>query len=184
MKSSHSKIVQEIYDGLTKKFGYKPLCAKHKAHDNPECAEEYGEQIPLHVIKIGGRKSKLAEVDMVVPFKEAAEKIKYIIEVEESFPPKTIVGDVVACQLSKFCKLKGYKELVPIENSKLLIVVDSQKIKVEESCKKDQFGIIKRRLNEVMREGSLNNYFLIYSDEFEDEFRKIDGCGDDPMGDF
>lgn len=175
MKSPHSKIVQEIHDVLAKN-GYKPLCAKHKGHDNPECAKEYGEQIPLYTTKDSSRKSKLAEVDIVVPFKGNDEKVKYIIEVEESFPPKTIVGNVVACQLSKFCKLKDRKELVSIENSKLLVVVDSNKIKVEESCKKDQFYIIKRRLNELMKGGSLKDYFLIYSNEFEAEFKKIDKC--------
>jgi len=179
MKSSHSRIVQEIYDVLTKN-GYKPFCAMHKGHDNPECAEEYGKQIQLHVTNTGGRSSRLAEVDIIVPFKEDDKRVKYIIEVEESFPPKTIVGDLVACQLSKFCKLKG--EPTSIENSKLLVVVDSGKINIKESCKKHQFGIIKKKLNEVMKGGSLNDYFLIYSNEFETKFKEIDGYQGKPHG--
>lgn len=181
MKSSHSRIVQEICDVITEN-GYKPVCAKHKGHDNPKCAEGYGKQIPLYTTKDSGRKSKLAEVDIVVPFKENDEKVKYIIEVEESFPPKTIVGDIVACQLSKFCKLKGRDELVSIENSKLLVVVDSEKINIEESCKKDQFNIAKGRLSKVMAGGSLEDYFLIYSNEFETEFNEIDRCKGKPHG--
>jgi hypothetical protein len=164
----HSRIIQDIYEILTTN-GYRPLCAMHSGHDNPKCAKEYRNLIPLYATKADGKPTRLADVDMVVPFKEDDEKIKYIIEVEESFSPKTIVGDITVCQLSKFCrlKLKDRKKLVPIEGSILFVVVDSKKLNVKKSSKKNQFDVIRNKLKKKMMMGSLKDYFLIYSSEIK-----------------